>query len=420
MSDDNNVSYLDRTTTSGNVTTTTINADEYLQSLNDEFALTILPTIVFLAAILVVGFVGNIIVCYIYLAKFKVSTTRCFVVTLALVDLLTCCIAIPGDVFDLRENYTFRNVALCKVLSFCNSFSTMASGAVLIAIATDRYMKICKPLAKQMSITSAKVAVGLSCVTSVFVSWPNFILYGARTVLTEYPDINGTDCSTDDRFIGTIYPLLYNGFQFLLFIISVFVIIVLYLHIWRTVLKHVGLKEKKTELTSNKYIQQRVRILLANVSSTSGSEMTPSAGKELEVSKDGTRTISTRLGEPITDSVTNECDSKTQTSKAKRRTVKRSKSKREQKARRTTFMLFLITLVFVLSFLPHLGLMAARGIHKVMFDSLSPGATAAYNFFLRSYFINSASNPIIYGFCNLRFRMECKALFVQVFHTRRT
>ncbi|XP_041361171.1 cholecystokinin receptor type A-like [Gigantopelta aegis] len=391
--------YVGLTNTSENDTTHTINAEEYLHSLNKEFELTVLPAIVFLAAITVVGFIGNIIVCYIYLAKFKVSTTRCFVVTLAFFDLLTCCVAIPGQLADLSQNYTFKNVKLCKAQIFCNAFTIMTSAAVLVAIATDRYKKICKPLAKQMSINWAKVAVGLSCAMAMLFAWPNFVLYGPRTVLTKYSNINGTDCSTDDRFIGTIYPLLYNGILFLLFVIAVSVMVVLYLHIWRTVSKRVGLHEPKAELATNTQMRQRVRYL-----------------KVSEESNDLTPTINTRLNEPITDSVTNECDGKTSTLDTKGPAVQTGKSARVQQARKTTFMLFLITLVFVLSFLPHLGLMAARGIHNVMFDSLSPGATAAYNFFLRSYFINSASNPIIYGFCNLRFRMECKALLVKIFH----
>ncbi|XP_041361737.1 cholecystokinin receptor type A-like [Gigantopelta aegis] len=403
MLDEKNESYLDRTTTTGNVTTTMINADEYLQSLNDELALMMLPAIMFLAAILVVGFVGNIIVCYIYLAKFKVSTTRCFIVTLALFDLLTCCVGIPGELVDISQNYTYKKVKLCKALSFCNAFTNLTSVAVFVAIATDRYKKICKPLAKQMSINWAKIAVGLSCATAMLFAWPAVFVYGPRTVLTKYSDINRTDCTTDDRFIGTIYPLLYNGFLFLLFVISVSVMVVLYLHIWRTVLKSVGLHEPKAELATNTQMRQRVRYL-----------------KDSEESNDLTPAINTRHSEPITDFVTNECDGKTSTLGTKGPAVKTGKSARKQQARKTTFMLFLITLAFVLSFLPHLGLMAALGIDTVMFDSLSPGATAAYNLFLRSYFINSAFNPIIYGFCNLRFRMECKALLVKVFHTGRT
>ncbi|XP_041361551.1 orexin receptor type 2-like [Gigantopelta aegis] len=402
-------------TTSSADVTTMIKADEYLQSLNDEFALTIISAIVFLAAILVVGFVGNIIVCYIYLAKFKVSTTRCFVVTLALFDLLTCCIAIPGELVDMRENYTLRNVGMCKILRFCNSFSTVGSGAVLLAIAVDRYRKICKPLSKQMTIRLAQVGIGLGCLFSLCVSWPALVLYGSRTATTKYSYINGTDCSTQDQFMGTLYPLVYNGVQFVIFAVSTCVLVILYAHIWRTVSKHVELSKNRVSFSVGKQ-QQRVRVTLGKTSSTSASDLSAPVTKDSEITNDVKRTTTMRFSKPTANTVTTESDSSQQkrTSMKTGRSARRRKSTREQQARKTTFMLFLITLVFVLSFLPHLGLMAARGIHKVMFDSLSPGATAAYNFFLRSYFINSASNPIIYGFCNMQFRMELKTLLGKV------
>ena len=367
---------------------------------------------------MVIGFLGNIIVCYIYIMKFKVSTTRCFVITLALFDLLACCISIPGEFVYMRENYTRTNIGLCKCLRFCNSVLAGGSAAVLLAIATERYKKICKPLRKQMTIHVSKVAVGLSCLVSFAASWPALVLYGARTVATKYPHINGTECTTQDRFVNTPYPLVYNGVQFVIFIVSTCALIILYYKIWRTISKHVVSSKRLVSFAVNKQQQNKDRSTLANISSTSASELSTPITKHSDATNDVVRTTETRFSEPATSFVTPDSDNneKTQTLKKPGATVKRRKSSREHKAKKTTLMLFLITLVFVMSFLPHLGLMAARGIHQVMFDHLSPAATAAYNLFLRSYFINSASNPIIYGFCNLKFRTELKTLLGKLFH----
>ncbi|XP_046585116.1 orexin receptor type 2-like [Haliotis rubra] len=80
--------------------------------------------------------------------------------------------------------------------------------------------------------------------------------------------------------------------------------------------------------------------------------------------------------------------------------------RRDGGERRTLFMLFLITLVFVLSFLPHLTLMVTLAVNKYIFEEIQGFGLAAFNLFIRSFFINSASNPFIYSFCSTNFRRE--------------
>ncbi|XP_046546330.1 galanin receptor type 1-like [Haliotis rubra] len=78
---------------------------------------------------------------------------------------------------------------------------------------------------------------------------------------------------------------------------------------------------------------------------------------------------------------------------------------------KTTFMMFIITAVFILSFVPHLALMATRAVQKHTYDHLEGAPLALYNLFLRTYFINSVSNPIIYGFMSDKFRSQAKIVF---------
>ena len=77
---------------------------------------------------------------------------------------------------------------------------------------------------------------------------------------------------------------------------------------------------------------------------------------------------------------------------------------------RTTTIALLVTLIFVASFLPHLCLQAAQLINDGFAANLKGVASLAYNTFLRSYFINSAANPILYGILNIKFSAEVRAL----------
>jgi hypothetical protein len=88
-----------------------------------------------------------------------------------------------------------------------------------------------------------------------------------------------------------------------------------------------------------------------------------------------------------------------------------AKPKKRRIKSKTTIIAFLVTIVFILSFLPHLSLQVAKMIKKGFDYNLHGSALVAYNIFLRSYFINSAANPFIYGVFNIKFSAEVKRLW---------
>ena len=67
---------------------------------------------------------------------------------------------------------------------------------------------------------------------------------------------------------------------------------------------------------------------------------------------------------------------------------------------KSTYMLFLITLVYIISFLPFYILAIIRQSQTLFVEQLSPAGSVAYHVFLRSYLLSSAINPLIYSFCN--------------------
>jgi hypothetical protein len=89
-------------------------------------------------------------------------------------------------------------------------------------------------------------------------------------------------------------------------------------------------------------------------------------------------------------------------------TLKRTQFLKQARARKTAFLMFVVTLGFILSFLPHLLLMLIRQIKSDFVDGMSETNKAVYKFFLRSYFLNSAINPVIYSICDSRFKAACK------------
>lgn len=74
------------------------------------------------------------------------------------------------------------------------------------------------------------------------------------------------------------------------------------------------------------------------------------------------------------------------------------------RTKQVTFMLFIITVVFILSFIPHLVLMVYNSMVPEFVIGMTPTGVAFYNLFLRTFVINNMANPIIYGFCDKKFR----------------
>ena len=77
---------------------------------------------------------------------------------------------------------------------------------------------------------------------------------------------------------------------------------------------------------------------------------------------------------------------------------------------RVTVMLFTVSLVFALAFIPHLTLMVLTMAKKDFLASLNPTEVQVYQFFLRIFIINNIANPIIYVFCDKKFRTGCYRL----------
>ena len=91
---------------------------------------------------------------------------------------------------------------------------------------------------------------------------------------------------------------------------------------------------------------------------------------------------------------------------------------KQARARKTSFIMFLISLAYILSYLPHLIVMALRVVQSDFVDQLTDNGRAVYKFFLRSYFMNCAINPVIYGVCDTRFRNACTDLLNKCFRRR--
>ena len=109
-----------------------------LEDMNYEEAKQFIGGVVFVSIIMIIGIIGNLHVLVVYTFRIKPSNHRIFIITLAVLDLLTCVIGMPFIIMDLRNPLTFTMVTACKVLRFVNYFICITSAFILTVIAIDR------------------------------------------------------------------------------------------------------------------------------------------------------------------------------------------------------------------------------------------------------------------------------------------
>lgn len=386
-------------TTNGSLVNYTENEiQDIIQTMNDDMARLMIPATVYISVLMVLGLFGNIMVCFYYGFKTKRTVNSLFIVVLAIYDVTVCAICMPTEIVDIVLFYTFENNAACKILRFVNYQAAIGSILTLIAIATDRYKKICKAVKPQMTMQRAKISVAIVFLLSVLLSWPSLAIYGSIKVNIPNDlgiELLGSDCTSTKELKYKKYVWSFNIVHFVLFFVCSITLIVLYSVIGRTIYKH-----RKRMMTYNITKLSNKQVTNETSLSTTPSQVVTkedSCGKAKEPDHDKkeerTRTHTSVQG---SESLAHGIDEKTEHAK---------KSTIDNETIKLTFIMIAVTTVFIASFLPYLSLTIWRiykGQHEAEF--LSGAGLVGFKIGSRSFLLNSSLNPWIYGFFNSNFR----------------
>lgn len=358
------------------------------------------------------GTIGNALVLYIYSRKRDITTSSLFILTLAGTDFFTSLLIIPFNIVVLHLNYKLEYEFPCKLYMFLITCNVPFSAFVMVAIAFDRYFCICHPFLHAITIPRAKIIVFimgvLACLLGIITSlchgifqlddttaslnvtesgpaWISTISsldtisYKKSTVkydVTTTVTGNVTDIYQEEGVVPgmcipntillkksfiDVYQKIYAG----LYLISFLIVLVLYGLIYRSIHIRRALKAKRKR-----------------------SSLFPAAPNEYSA-------VDTQM--TILNNG-NDIDAKDE--HGQKRFRKKSlglKDKVFYANIRTAAMLFIVTIVFLIAFLPA-WLMA----HELV----------TYNMIVfYMYFIYNVANPIIYAFMNNSFRDDLRNIF---------
>lgn len=412
---------------------TTIVDKDILWKLNSEKVIHLLPVILFIFITVVVGLVGNSLVCYIYSFRLRRSPSRYFILFLAFLDLISCLVGAGSELSDLFQPYVFKATWSCKILRFGLSFTIISASFTLICVAFDRYYKVCRPL-KAFPVKKVKILCIVVGTLSIMLSSPALVIFGLKTVNIGRDGITGSECSTADGVRKTALPIVYYIILFSAFVILLVCFIFLYikigLEIWKRKKQTIGetlpalIREIKTfqntKTAKNSSVQteeQSSRSVQTDEDSRGPSEVLSGCDNPGISETDSCLNTINR-----TDAVNAMTENGVRPKRKRSVLIRRRSSLGRMSIRtlRTTSIFFTVSAAFVLSFLPYLIANILKFTKVAFYDFHSTAEEVAYNFCVRSYFISNCINPVIYSALNVNFRRECKKLIKRLFRKIRS
>ncbi|XP_052770361.1 pyrokinin-1 receptor-like [Mya arenaria] len=349
-----------------------------LDELNDRYATTLLPLTIVLGVFGIVGIFGNIFVFIVYGCgkKFKDRKFRYFVVSLGLIDFLTCLTLIPAEILKHRTYFNFTERHLCKMKCFMNVFAAAGASYCLMLVAVDRYIltgrpMVCKKVPK-ISHTWAWRLCLIMLLMAVLTSIPAGVLCGSTYDVNTDVSVNVTAeiyaCESEPYFEDGISRYVYRIFLSVIQILISLLMIVLYARIGHTVLQAMKIREARDPHDMQMYDYR------------AHWKPRPKNGGQ-------------QLGTPM-------CGPHRQD---------HQHHHHHHQFPANIKLLFIVTVVFIVTYVLYLALswIDQKQLTQTQFLVLS--------MFYRSYFIHSIINPILYLKMDKHFRGKCRRFMKSLF-----
>ncbi|XP_055997019.1 cholecystokinin receptor type A-like [Ostrea edulis] len=397
-----------------------------------------LPSFIYTLILLVIGCLGNSVVFYIYFTRWRKTTSRVFILALAVFDLINNFITTPTELHSMLNWFQTTNGGLCKFSRFLTFMMNNCSSVTLLGIALDRYRSICRPFQTQMSAKNAKIIVVVGVLLAVVFAWPALVVYGIQSIkipIAPKTYVRGNMCMIEDGFVDTDYPLAFVivllAGNLLIDIALIIAYSCIAIQVIRRGSSFLCQTSKDMRKDSQSYSQSNTEDVFLDDKNSGGNpsilkNFSKQHGSSQEKSDSEVEMMS--LNSDIKRSI-----KKTDSNAGNKASEKRAKFKRQrslsvqsEEARRSrmikiTLMLFLVTLLFMISFIPYCVIVIIRYVQPNYYPSLSNTGKVFYHFILRSYLLSMSLNPVIYSFMSEKFREECRKCirkFVRLFKSR--
>ena len=409
-----------------------------IHRLNKEFAMLMVPVELLMGVLMTVGILGNTLVLIVYILRKRKTTAQNYIVYLAAIDLLACVVIHPYVIYKLFNNYNQTWTIACKIFEFIVHTSLALSGLTLMVIAVDRYLAICRPVKFLTYYTKLHKLMVAVLVVSVGGSLPILEFYGPRPepIVLSNNMFVGYHCDFRKKYQGSIAMLSFCVFVLSVFVCQIISMAVLYTKVavaaYRST-RTVAPAEKipfpeRAKIAPSKQVQfsEKPNVKTITVQSVDSlnlnrfsAKTSQSLNKKQQLDVPQTHHKNASTGKHFTtqtDSLYTSSTSSTATclnAIYKERTSERAANTTNTltSSLKAAKLLFLVTLLFIISWMPFFLLRISQTIYKSQSDDHSPSSKVIEHFLNHCFYINNAVNPIVYSIINKNFRRDCLTLF---------
>lgn len=391
--------------------------------LNNRYAAALLPLTVIFGFLLAVGIMGNLMTLVVFSLNrdYKRTTFKVYVIAFALIDLSTCVTLFPTEIMTHRYYFLFQSTNLCKAKCFVTVFGASASCFALLVISIDRYRKVMRPLRRQLtpSVTII-ILVLIILIFPILLAIPATVMCGIHH--TSKKNVFGGDteiflCETEERFKNSRWRTIYKLTLIVLQLLVSVIYVVLYAFVMKEALKHIR-AIKTRESISLVVAQTKSSLETDSVDNIDGTTVASNEDEQKVMNKKSTckgsfsseREHGASRGVVVQNDISENFPKRANVKKSKSLISKRSQisiSSLKTEFPTKTLVWFVLTIIFIITNLTHLGLSMKRQ------DIVNMSTTELFwfLFFFRVYFINHVINPVVYTVFLKSFRSHCRKIF---------
>ncbi|XP_071804545.1 uncharacterized protein [Asterias amurensis] len=340
--------------------------------------------------VLLLGVPGNSLILRVYWTKTLKTSTHVFIMTLAWADLAVCLIKVANIAYRVLLMMGHEIPVVIRLLLAFNTTATGTSIMITALIAVDRYDCVCRPHRRFFTHRRGKIAAWASTLFSVLINIPEYV-----GVFSSIP----------------ILPILRLACHAIICVTTLVMVAVFYSLVYKAIRQHVkvGASSLRTRRNDCSTICPSTVVVPESSSIDDGSKpSTSKVRKEVWVASVPTQAASSAKQTLATDLQTrSSLDTESGFEANRQRTRPDREQPISQLQRKTTKMLFVTSVFFLMTWLPYwIFIIVSFAVQGGL--NIDPILLQVLNEMYLILYINHVMNPFIYGVANRRFRKDCR------------
>ncbi|CAC5413091.1 unnamed protein product [Mytilus coruscus] len=359
-----------------------------------------IPLDILLILFIITGVTGNGLVIYIYGFKMKnIKDGQYFIPYLAVADLLGSVICSLFGLSMTLMPLTYEFDALCKCGWVLGTATTVMSIFLLVTIAIQRYLKICRRKGPMMTLKWKKIIMMCALFLSAVIGGTSVVTKGSIPYHNVNRNVTGHICGTITGTTSVVYDAVLGVGA----ILCCGLLIVPYCLIARKTHKYLKKEdqcevqfqiETKKQISDNQTKESSIQTL----DQRDVELQTCSINSEIQTMEHSISTQDTEM--QSVNNITNKQPNKLR--KTNRRIISQ-----------VTKIFMIISFIFIICYLPKIIIIILETVSSNFWENASDVGRMVLMFVHQGYILNNIANPFIYTFFDEKFKTEIKHIFCQ-------